>query len=79
MLSIFFGGLIELSIDDSGPRLAQLLIGVNTDEQKNADGHNLVLGVELLHFRRFFTELCCQVLNLVGVVESFCITEFRRR
>ena len=44
-----------------------------------ADGHNLVLGVELLHFHRFFTELCCQVLNLVDVVEGFCITEFRRR
>jgi hypothetical protein len=38
MLSIDFGGVNELNIDDTGPLLAQLLIGVSPDEQKNADG-----------------------------------------
>ena len=39
---------------------------------------NLVPGVERLHFRRFAIELCCQLLNLVGVVEGIFSTEFRR-
>ena len=44
MLSIDFGGVIKLNIDVTGPFLAQLLIGVSPDEQKNADCHQPCIG-----------------------------------
>ena len=44
MLSIDFGGLLELILDVTGPLLAQLLIGVSPDEQKNANCHQPCTG-----------------------------------